>query len=252
MPLARSSVASVQTTIQLGGLVQSAPVIAQLFGTGSVWSPVNTALTGVTGGNLLVSLGGWWNSTAGNGGTSALPVDTNGTLVVAQNPVLPDGVAAPGWPVGGQITHILSAAAGAHTFTPPNIGGSGDGYYLVSEFAGLGGSAWALVDSGNNVAKTGTPGAITTVTVSTAGAATQPGDLIVCLAVSDGNPSAVGLGAPTGYPNTLLSTLTTLTNIGAGAGWKIATASGTQSATWTWVSTDTQIVWGLMAVYRRS
>lgn len=230
--------------------VQQSPTITQVYST-SAWSPTTTSLSGVAPGNLLVSIGGWWDSNHGNGGTQVLPTDSNGSFSAARNPTLPDGVAPPGWPVHGQIGYIASANSGSHTFTPQNIGASGDGYFLVAEFGGQG-STWSLVDSGDNMAGSATAGAIDGVSVNTVGSSAQVGDLVIAVVVTDGDPTAIGVGAPTGYANQLLSSSTTTTNIAAGAGWKIVTTGGQQSASWTWADNDCKIGCGLIAVFRRN
>lgn len=234
-------------------LVQQSSTITQLFTGGSTWSPANTSLSGVVSGNLLISLGGWWDSAHGTGGTQVLPTDSNGTFSAARNPLLPSFTPSPGWPVNGQIGYIASAAAGAHTVTPQNIGGSGDGYFLFAEFNANFGSTWSLIDGGDNLNRSGTPGAVDGVSVSTDSNLAQVGDLVIALCVTDGNPTAIGVGSPTtGTWNNLLTTLTTASNIGMGAAWRIATAAGVQTADWVWADNDCQIGCGLIVVLRRS
>jgi len=238
-------------------LVQQSSAITQLFTGSSSWSPSNVALTGVASGNLFITLGGWWNSSAGNGGTNATPTDSNGTVSLAVNPTLPDGVTPPGWPVGGQIGYIAAPNSGTHTVTPPNIGGSGDGYFLLAEFSSASGSTWTLIDSGSTYNRSGTPGAIDGVTVTTTGSSAQAGDLIIALCVLDGDPTSVGIGSPTtGVWTDLLNTTvtpgTTATNIGMGAGFQLAASSGAQSATWAWSDNACEIGAGLIAVFRKS
>lgn len=233
-------------------LVQQSATLAQIWTGGSDWnSPGNVTLSGVSAGNLVLTFGGWWDSNHGTGGTQSLPTDSNGTVSAGRNPALPSFTPSPGWPVHGQIGYIASAASGTHVITPQNIGLSGDGYFFAAEFTGPG-STWALVDGGDNLALSGTAGAVDGVTVNTAGTAAQAGDLVVAVSVTDGDPSAIGVGAPSGYANQLLLTNTATNNIGVGVGWKIATASGQQSASWTWADNDCKLGAGLIAVFRRS
>lgn len=231
-------------------VVQQSSTLAQVWTGGSDWAaPGNVTLTGVTSGNLLLSFGGWWDSTHGTGGTQVLPTDTNGTFSAGRNPTLPSFSPSPGWPVHCQIGYIAGVAAGSHTSTPQNIGLSGDGYFFTVEFSG-GSGTWTLVDGGDNTALSGTPGAVDGVSVSTVGTSAQAGDLVVAIAVTDGNPSAIGIGAPSGYTE-LLNTPTTTTNISIGVGWKTVSTGGTQSASWTWADNDCQLGAACIAVFRR-
>lgn len=233
--------------------VQQSATLAQIWTGGSDWNaPGNVTLTGVAAGALLISCGGWWDSNHGTGGTQSLPSSSNGgAFTAARNPTLPSFSPAPGWPVHGQIGYIGNANSGTHVITPQNIGLSGDGYFFVAEFEGPAG-AWSLVDGGDNLALSGTAGAVDGVTVNTVGTAAQIGDLVVAVCVTDGDPSAIGVGAPSGYANELLATITATDNIGVGVGWKIATAAGQQSASWTWADNDCKLGAGLIAVFRRS
>lgn len=231
---------------------QQSSTLAQLWTGGSDWnSPGTVTLTGVTSGNLLISIGGWWDSNHGTGGTQSLPTDTNGTFSAGRNPTLPSFTPSPGWPVHGQIGYIAGAAAGTHVVTPQNIGLSGDGYFLVAEFGG-GSGTWSLIDGGDNTALSGTAGAVDGVTVNTAGTSAAVGDLVIALAVTDGDPSAIGIGSPSGYSNNLLTTITATDNIGVGAAWKIATSSGQQTAAWTWTDNDCKLGAACIAVFRRA
>lgn len=233
--------------------VQQSSTLAQLWTGGSDWnSPGNVSLSGVAVGNLLLTFGGWWDSNHGTGGTQSLPSSSNGgTLTAAVNPTLPSFTPSPGWPVHGQIAYFGAPSAGSHVITPQNIGLSGDGYFFAVEFSAPG-STWSLVDSGTNLALSGTAGAVDGVTVNTAGTSAQIGDLVVAMVVTDGDPSAIGAGAPSGYPNELLATVTATNNIGVGVGWKVATAAGQQSASWTWADNDCKLGAGLIAVFRRT
>lgn len=233
--------------------VRQSATLAQLWTGGSDWNaPGNVTLSGVAAGNLVLAFGGWWDSNHGTGGTQQLPSSSNGGLMSAgRNPTLPSFSPAPGWPVHGQIAYLAGAAAGAHVITPQNIGLSGDGYFFAAEFSGPG-TTWTLVDGGDNLALSATAGAVDGVSVTTVGTAAQVGDLVVAMAVTDGDPSAVGIGAPSGYANQLLATVTATNNIGVGVGWKLATAAGQQSASWTWADNDCKLGAGLIAVFRRS
>ncbi|MEQ1685471.1 MAG: hypothetical protein ABL916_17645 [Burkholderiaceae bacterium] len=239
-----------------GGAIQfirKSATLAQIWTGGSDWnSPGNVTLAGVASGNLVLAFGGWWDSNHGTGGTQSLPSSSNGgTLSAAVNPTLPSFSPAPGWPVHGQIAYLAGANAGSHVLTPQNIGASGDGYFLAAEFSGPG-STWSLVDAGSNLALSGTSGAVDGVTVNTAGSSAQVGDLVVGLCVTDGDPSAIGVGSPTGYADNLLTTITATDNIGVGIGWKLATVAGQQSAAWAWADNDCKLGAGLIAVFRRS
>lgn len=232
-------------------VAQQSSTLAQIWTGGSTWNaPGNVSLSGVTAGNLLLSFGGWWDSAHGTGGTQSLPTDTNGTFSAGRNPTLPGFSPSPGWPVHGQIGYIASAAAGSHVVTPQSIGLSGDGYFFIVEFAGGSGS-WTLVDGGDALALSSSPGGVDGVSVTTAGSAAQVGDLVVAMVVTDGNPSAIGVGAAPGYTE-LLNTPTATTNIGVGVGWKTVASAGAQSASWSWADNDCQLGAACIAVFRRS
>lgn len=230
--------------------VQQSALLTQLWTPDNDWqSPGNVTLTGVAAGNLVVSLGAWWDTVRSNGAAQGIPTDSNGTLAAGISPTLPDTTPAPGWPVSGQICRILSAAAGNHVITPPGLGVDGDGLFFAAEFSGGVAGTWTQVEAASNIALSGTPGAVDGVSVSTAGAA-QVGDLVVALCTTDGNPSAIGVGAPSGFANEILLTTTTTVNIAAGAGWMIATSAGAQTASWTWADNDCQLGQACIAVFR--
>lgn len=232
------------------GLVQKSATLVQVWNPDTVWeSPGFATLSGVAAGNLLVTMGGWWDATHGVGGTQSLPTDSNGTIVAGSNPTLPNTAVA--WPVHSQIGHTLSANAGTHNVTPQPLNDAGDGYFQTAEFAKAAGTTWTKVDSGSAFSDSATPGAINGVSVNTAGALAQVGDLVIAVAVTDGNPTAVGIGPATGYAS-LLATSTTLNNVSVGAGWKVVTVAGTQTAAWTWADNDCQIGSATIAVYRRT
>jgi hypothetical protein len=231
--------------------VQQSTNCVELFSVGS-WSPATTTLSSVVAGNLVLSMGIWWNST-NIGAPQDIPTDSNGTLVGAgaANPNAPaNPTPAPGWPVAPQICYIANANSGNHVLTPLNLGGGGDGYFFGVEFQAAG-ATWSLVDSGVAFSGSSTPGAVQSLTVNTAGTAAIAGDLVVALIAIDGDPTAFGLGAPTGY-TVLLTTSTTNDNVSGGGGWKTASAGGTQSASWAWSDSATEMAHGVIAVFRRA
>lgn len=227
----------------------STPECVWPFGAGD-WSPNFTAnLPAVRAGNLVLSIGGWWNIND-QGGPQRIPTDSNGTLVRADSasPNVPNTTPVPGWPVTPQICYIANAAQGDHILTPYNLGSGADGYFLGCEFASPG-ATWSLVDSGFAFAGSATPGAVQTLTVSTAGSAAQVGDLIVVALAADGDPTAVEMGPPGGY-DFIAANPTTLVNVSFGAGWKTCTTAGTQTQVWTWSDTATEMAQGVVAVFR--
>lgn len=230
--------------------VQQSALLTQLWTPDDAWqSPGNVTLSGVAAGNLVLTFGAWWDTVRSNGNAQGIAADSNGTLAAGISPTLPDTTPAPGWPVSGQILRILAAAAGNHVITPPALGVDGDGLFFAAEFSGGAAGTWTQVEVNSNIALSATPGAIDGVSVSTAGAA-QVGDLVVALCTTDGNPSAIGVGAPSGYANEILLTTTTTVNIAAGAGWMIATSAGAQTASWTWADDACQYGQALIAVFR--
>lgn len=229
--------------------VQQSSTLVQLWSPDNAWqSPGFVALSGVQAGSLVITFGAWWDAVHGVGGTQSLPSSSNGgTLSAGANPTLPNGASA--YPTHCQIAHLLGASAGGHNITPQSVGADGDGYFLAAEFSGPPGT-WVLVTSGSAVSESATAGAVDGVTVTTAGSA-QVGDLVIAGVLTDGDPTAIGVGAAPGY-NEMLSTITTTNNIGAGLGWKIAASAGAQSAAWTWADNDQKIGAAVIAVYRRA
>ena len=228
---------------------QQSANLVQPWSPDDAWpAPGYVTLTGVQTSSLLITFGAWWDDVHGPAGTQSLPSSSNGgTLSAGINPTLPNGPS--GYPTHCQIAHFLSPAAGTHNITPQAVGANGDGYFLAAEFSGPSGT-WSLVTTGSNVSESATAGAVDGVTVTTSGSA-QVGDLVIAGVLTDGDPTAIGVGAAPGYTE-MLSTSTTTNNIGAGLGWKIATSSGVQSAAWTWADNDQKIGAAVIAVYRRS
>lgn len=233
--------------------VQQSALLTGTFSNGN-WSSATTALTSVAAGNLVLAFGGWWDAVVNTGGSQNIPADSNGTFVKAGTaaPNLPaaNPPTPPGWPVAPELCEILSAAAGTHTCTPQSIfPGGGDGYFLAAEFTG-GAGTWSRVDDGYAFAGSGTAGAVNGVTVTTAGTAALIGDLVVTIVTTDGDPTAFGMGSPSGTWNNILTTSTTSNNIGMGAAWQIATANGAQSAVYTVTDNDCELANAVIAVYR--
>src|SRR4051812_22090116 len=86
---------------QSGTLIQTVSV--------NSWTP-STASIVAQAGDLLATMGIWWDGFNNTGGNTPVPGDSAGTLVKAGNaaPQNPDNVAPPGWPVNAQICHILN------------------------------------------------------------------------------------------------------------------------------------------------
>lgn len=232
-------------------MVQKSTDAVMLFSAG-VWSPATSTLSSVAAGNLVLSMGVWWNADD-MGAAQEIPTDSNGTLVGAgaANPTVPTNpTPAPGWPVAPQICYIANANSGSHVLTPISPGGGGDGYFFGVEF-NKPGVTWSLVDSGYQFSGSSTPGAVQSITVNTDGTAAQAGDLVVALVVLDGDPTAFGIGGPSGYTE-IWSTTTTSNNVSGGAGWKTASGSGQQSASWSWSDSATQMAGAVIAVFRPS
>lgn len=245
-------------TMDRGAYAYNSPLVEVKKSTASVllfhgggWSPATAALASVAAGNLFVSIMGGWDANQVAGSAQQAPTDSNGTLAVAIAPVLAGASNPIGWTVGARIDYIASAAAGTHTVTPPNLGTDGDGFLITVEFSAPG-ATWTKVDQGSALVGSATAGAVDGITVTTAGTAAQAGDLVLAVVLTDGNPTAIGVGGPSGYPNTILTSPTASDNIALGAGWKPATASGAQSATWAWADSACQVAVAVIAVFRRT
>lgn len=229
--------------------IQQSSTLTQLWSPDDAWqSPGFVALSGVQGSSLLVTFGGWWDAAHGVGGAQSLPSSSNGgSLSASVNPALPNGASA--YPTHCQLAHFLSPSPGAHNITPQSVGAAGDGYFLAAEFSGPPG-VWSLITTGASVNESATAGAVDGVSVSTAGSAAV-GDLVIAGVLTDGDPTAIGIGAAPRFEE-MLATSTTANNIGLGLGWKIATSAGPQSAAWTWADNDQKLGAAVIAVFRRA
>jgi hypothetical protein len=253
MPKARSSVQQVATsrsgafTLRQQGTTQVQTVSVPS------WTASTSTLTGVLAGSLVLAIGGWWDGTANTGAPQQTPTNSNGTFTKSGNaaPTLPSSGVPPGWPVAPEICHILNAASGNHVLTPQNISSSGDGYFFGVEFSSPG-KTWTLVDSGYGFAGSLTSGAVDGVTVTTAGVAAIPGDLVVVAAALDGNPTSFGIGSPSGSWINLLTSSTSSINVAAGAAYRVCDAPGAQSATWVIADNDCNVFDAVIAVFRAS
>ncbi len=207
-----------------------------------LWSPATLAVQVKQGQSLLV-ITGQWNANATYSTVDA-PSMSPGSLTAVVDPA-PGVVGQLSPPVYAQVYAAFDLPAGTYTITPPDEGGtSGDGTMYVAVVSGIGG-----VRSGSsaNVRLQGT--ALPGVSV-TAGATTQPGDLLLAAAVYDDNGylgSAGMTDPPSGW-----------TSIGANqdaplfppmeASWKAA-AGGAESVGWSWVDNTVNVAHALVAAF---
>jgi hypothetical protein len=216
--------------------------IAQPWHVGS-WSPASITLPDVAAGDAIVVVGAYWGDL--EAGSSTLATDDRGTLVrvVDQGPAT---VGRKKPPVFAHVLVELDAAPGAHTITPPYLGGvAGDGTMYVLQVRGL-----------------------TERRVITSGERRLTGDAIRELALtSDGAAGAGDLAiAIAGFDNTTPRTPTTWSH--PPAGWTAlgvqpdgannvpsevctrAAAAGAQSVTWTWDDPTVNVAVAVMTVLR--
>lgn len=217
----------------------------QMWQTSDVWVPATQSRT-ITGTKSLITLGCWWDD---SGGLSQLPTDTNGVFIKANQSL---GFANA--PVQTQVCYQTTAAAGPHTVTPPFIGSSGDGYFLLLEVEGLAGNSPVRDSGGARVSHPfyghGDPNTIQSLTVTTTGSAAQPGDLVVAVFLMDNfsNPN-INITLPPGWTSLGFNN-SAVDNIGYRACYRTVTATGQQSATCTWTDDSTFVAEAAIVVFK--
>lgn len=231
--------------VELGSTVQ--PELlgtnAQYWQASDAWVPTNNSVM-LSGSNTLLALGAWWTE----GYTvSPMPADTNGLFVSAINARL--GL----YPVQVQLAYEAGVVPGDHSVTPPPVGGSGDGFFLLVQAQGLGSSP-LMRDSGYSLTwhtyyGFNDPNKIQSVKVTTDGSAAQIGDLAVAIFVmdNDSNPN-INISLPEGWTSLGFNNNAT-DNIGYRACYKIVSSTGEQSVTCTWTDDSTYVAAGAIAVF---
>lgn len=203
------------------------------------------ALTGVVAGNTLALIVGATNNSIG-AAARAVPTDSSGQTWLSA--VAPVSVGATsGDQSQAAIYYLLNANAGTHTVTfslPP--GSQYCGYTLV-EFAACSAVDVTTSNGGTSSGTTGNTGTTATTT--------QANDVsLICVTT---NTTGAGLASsaitdpPSGYTS-LFAQQDTTAHTGAQHGYQELSATGTQSATWTW-SSGTQTSWqAVIATFKLS
>gem|GEM_PF-1854138 len=226
-----------------GRRVVAAGQIGQPWHSGA-WSPASITLPAVETGDVIVVLGASWGDLAA--GSSTAPTDDRGTL----RPIVDQGPSVVGRtkpPVFAQLYVELDPGPGAHTITPPYLGGpAGDGTLYVAQLRGL--TDRRVVAVGSTWVR-GT--ALAEVFVSLYGVA-QPGDLVLALAGYDNtapHPRAGWSHPPAGWLALGVEEDAT-NNVPSTLSWRVAPALGAQPVTWTWTDPTVNVATALVAALR--
>lgn len=230
-----------------GAQVALVGVSEQAWRASDVWVPATQSRT-VAGAKSLLTLGCWWDASYLN--PSSLPADTNGQFSAAAAP----GFDPLGYPVQLQVAYQVPAAPGSHTVTPPVIGGSGDGFFLLLEVTGLA-SASPVRDSGrarnwHSFFGNGDPNTIESITVSTDGESAQGADLAVAVFVMDNNSNPdINISLPAGWTSLGFNDVV-VDNIGYRACYKLVTTPGKQTVTCSWTDGSTFVAEAAIVVFK--
>lgn len=204
---------------------------------------ISPGLTGVTAGNTLALIVG---QTSNAVGAAARPAPTDSSGQTWSTAVAPVSVGASGSEVSqAAIYYLLNANAGTHNLTY-NLAGAGQfcGYTLV-EFPACSAIDVTASNSGTTSVTTGDTG--------TTGATAQANEaVLVCLTtntIGAGLANAAFTDPPGGYTS-LFAQQATNAHTGAQHSYLETSATGTQSATWTWTS-GAQTSWmAVIATFR--
>jgi hypothetical protein len=215
----------------------------------NAWVPTTATVTTASG-DVLVSVGAWWNDT----GTHPVPIptDSNGTFVATVNP----DISPSENPVSVQFCHEATPAVGSHTVTPASLAIGGDGYFWLVKLTGVDTSA-PIRDTGRTrnwhaIHSPPDPATIQSITVTTAGALAQVGDFCLMAVVMDPNSTSntdVAFVPPAGWWVVAVK-YNCADNVGAILLAAKVTAAGQISATVTWTDPNTFVADVTMVVYK--
>lgn len=217
----------------------------QAWQASDVWMPGTLSRT-VAASKFLVTLGCWWDERYT---TTSLPTDSNGTFLSA----LGSGSLSDA-PVQVQVGYQLTPAIGSHVITPPAIGGSGDGFFLLLEAEGVSATS-SVRDSGRARIShpfhgPGDPDTIQSITVMTDGTAAQIGDPAVAIIVMDNNSNPdINISLPAGWTSLGFNDAA-VDNVGYRACYKIVTTPGKQTATCNWTDGSTFVADAGIVVFK--
>jgi hypothetical protein len=215
----------------------------------SVNSATNTiALNGVTAGNTLVLMIGYYRDT----GTDAVfptPTDSSGNTVnVAVSPV-PSNDSVNAHDLGVAIFYVTNASAGTHTFTMSSVSAQ---HATLTEFSPLTSSSFDVATSATTNGSSSATSQVTGTTASTA----QANELVVIcctLGATAGSTSDVLWTDPVSGFTTLQKVVNLASDLPILHAWKEVSGVGAQSATFNWgVSNSTGFMQAGIATFKAS
>lgn len=209
-----------------GVAVKRVGIAEQAWRASDVWVPATLSHTvSAVEPTTLITVGAWW-------GGSSLPTDTLGAFSRAVRRLTNNTL----WPVQVQMTYQTDPQPGRHDITPPGIGASGDGFFLLLEASGLNGDS-PIRDSGyaTDFRPSYPPDdPIDQITVTTEGTGAMRGDLAVAIFVMDNisNPD-IQISLPEGWVSLGYNDVA-VDNIGYRACYKVVSSPGVQTASCSW------------------
>ena len=195
----------------------------------------NLTLNGVAAGNLLIAWQSIFRATSTQAavGTPTDSVGANFSVAIAGVPAF---LFSSSWDVGVGIFYKQNAESGTHTVTPE---AASNDHGTLSEFSGM--STTGALDV-SIAAKTENT-SHTSRTTGTTGTTAQADELI-CIGHSLGGFNGavdVGYTDPVSGFTTVQKVINDASDLAMFHAYKIASATGTQSATFNWTATETTI-----------
>lgn len=217
--------------------------IAQPWHVGA-WSPASITVPAVQAGDALIVLGVYWGDLDHDSVTA--PTDDHGKLDAAVD----QGSAIVGRskpPVFAQLYVELDAAPGAHTITPPYLGGpAGDGTLYVAQVRGL--TAHRLIATGQTRVKRPE---LSDLVVAVLGPV-EADDLVIAIGGYDNTEPRghAGWSAPAPGWTSVGVQDDAATNVPSEVRFRTAVVPGPMAVTWAWTDPTVNVACAVIAVVR--
>ena len=208
--------------------------ITQVSGQKVTGSGATIVLTGVTAGNTLILQTGYYRTNT-TGVAETVPTDSTGDTWLVGRADIPQAFdSGPAHDLGASIFYLPNATAGTHTVTPE---ANTSHQQCLSEFSGLMTSA-SLDQSTSNKSNADTHTSLATGTTATT---TQADELVVinhAIGARNGVSNITYTDPVSGF-TTLYNQPNDATSVGVLQAYKVLATTGTQTATFNWVSGET-------------